>query len=552
MKISVLARIIRINLILAKHGLDEIILSIPFLAPFRFIAYLNPWNWRHKKGDRGQMIRSTLEQLGPIFVKFGQTLSLRGDFLPEDIIEELSKLQDKVVPFPGEIAQHAIEMELGQPIHQIFQQFDLVPLASASIAQVHAATLLNGQAVVIKVLRPQIEKHIRQDLEVLYAFARLLDKHWPAAKRFHPVEMVAEFERHLLGELDLQREAANASQLKRNFAGYPYLYIPEIYWDYTSRNIMVQERIYGIPISDMQALKQHQVNLKKLAERGVEIFFTQVFRDCFFHADMHPGNLFINPANPNDPQYIAVDFGIIGTLNNRDQRYLAENFLAFFRRDYQRVAELHLESGWVPSDVHPAEFAQAMRAVCEPIFEKPLKDISFGKMLLRLLQTAREYRMNIQPQLILLQKTLMNIESLGRRLYPELDLWKTARPFMENWMQQRYSPKKLIKNIYARLPDYIEKFPEMPGLIHESLQCYIQTQRQPKNFVSEPQDHSSASSLQSSGTSSSAAGFFLVIISLTEAYYLSHHEMYLWQNAALVTLTGLIGFILMRPRKGTS
>lgn len=422
------------------------------------------------KLTRGEALRKTLEELGPIFIKFGQALSTRPDILPLDIAAELCKLQDKVPPFSSEIALSIIEAAFGRSAFQVFAQFDPQPLASASVAQVHAATLRTGEEVVVKILRPNIRKIIEKDLSIMYTIANLADRYWPESKRLKPKEIVQEFEHNLLDELDLQREAANAGQLRRNFNNSPLLYIPEIFWDYTRENVMVMERIYGIPVSDLTALQAHRINIKKLAERGVEIFFTQVFRDCFFHADMHPGNIFVSPEHPDDPQYICIDFGIIGTLNDSDKRYLAENLHAFFNRDYRRVAQLHVESGWVARDTRVEEFESAIRTVCEPIFEKPLKDISFAQVVLRLFQVARRFQMEVQPQLVLLQKTLLAIEGLGRQLYPELDLWATAKPFLEKWLKEQMGPKAFLKQLRENLPFLIDQLPHMPRLLHEVLE----------------------------------------------------------------------------------
>ncbi|KTD24611.1 MULTISPECIES: ubiquinone biosynthesis regulatory protein kinase UbiB [Legionella] len=469
--IKQLLRLLHINTILARNGLDQVIVSIRLFSPFRFIVYLNPWNWlRKEKLTRGEALRKTLEELGPIFIKFGQALSTRPDILPLDIAAELCKLQDKVPPFSSEIALSIIEAAFGRSAFQVFAQFDPQPLASASVAQVHAATLRTGEEVVVKILRPNIRKIIEKDLSIMYTIANLADRYWPESKRLKPKEIVQEFEHNLLDELDLQREAANAGQLRRNFNNSPLLYIPEIFWDYTRENVMVMERIYGIPVSDLTALQAHRINIKKLAERGVEIFFTQVFRDCFFHADMHPGNIFVSPEHPDDPQYICIDFGIIGTLNDSDKRYLAENLHAFFNRDYRRVAQLHVESGWVARDTRVEEFESAIRTVCEPIFEKPLKDISFAQVVLRLFQVARRFQMEVQPQLVLLQKTLLAIEGLGRQLYPELDLWATAKPFLEKWLKEQMGPKAFLKQLRENLPFLIDQLPHMPRLLHEVLE----------------------------------------------------------------------------------
>ncbi|HAT1821913.1 TPA: ubiquinone biosynthesis regulatory protein kinase UbiB [Legionella pneumophila] len=469
--IKQLIRLIHINYILAKNGLDNVVVSIKLFAPLRFIIYLNPWNWlRKEKLTRGEALRKSLEELGPIFIKFGQALSTRPDILPEDIAKELSKLQDKVPPFPSHVAMTIIEQAYKKSAYDVFAQFDPVALASASMAQVHAATLKTGENVVVKILRPNMRRIIEQDLSIMYTIATLADRYWPEGKRFKPKEIVKEFEHTLLDELDLMREAANAAQLRRNFNQSPMLYIPEIHWDYCHNNILVIERIHGIPVTDIASLRDHGIDIKKLAERGVEIFFTQVFRDCFFHADMHPGNIFVSYQNPKDPQYICVDFGIIGTLTDNDKRYLAENLVAFFNRDYKRVAELHVESGWVARDTPVAEFESSIRTVCEPIFEKPLKDISFGQVVFRLFQVARRFHMEVQPQLILLQKTLLAIEGLGRQLYPELDLWATAKPFLEKWVRKQMGPKAFIKRLKQNLPFFTEQLPHMPKLIFDILE----------------------------------------------------------------------------------
>ena len=466
--ITRLTRLMQISFTLFRYNLDELLFSLHLFRPLRFITYLNPYRKFNKKVPRGKRIRRALEDLGPIFVKFGQTLSTRRDFIPLDIADELAKLQDRVPAFSGEQAKSIIETHIKKPICEVFSEFNSDPLASASIAQVHAAKLLTtGQDVVVKVLRPKIYKKISRDIDLLYVLASFALRYWRPAKQLRPREIVAEFEACLKNEVDLLREGANASQLRRNFLNSDLLYIPEVYWPYTSRSVLVMERIYGISISDVPALEKHGINLKRLAERGVEIFFTQVFRDCFFHADMHPGNIFVSPKDSENPQYLGVDFGIMGSLSAEDQRYLAENLIAFFNRDYRRVARLHVESGWVAKNTRINEFEAAIRTVCEPIFGKPLKEISFGQLLLRLFQTARQFNMEVQPQLVLLQKTLFNIEGLGRQLYPELDLWSTAKPFLERWLRRQVGPKIFFKKIREYAPLWAEKFPEFPDLIYQ-------------------------------------------------------------------------------------
>ncbi|WP_342227698.1 ubiquinone biosynthesis regulatory protein kinase UbiB [Rickettsiella endosymbiont of Rhagonycha lignosa] len=479
--ISHLMRLMQISFILFRYNLDELMFSLDLFRPLRFFGYLNPYRRLNKKMSRGERIRLALEDLGPIFVKFGQTLSTRRDFIPIDIADELAKLQDRVPPFPGEEAKSIVEACIRKSIPEAFSQFDINPLASASIAQVHTAKLLTtGQEVVVKVLRPGIYKKINRDIDLLYALANLALRYWRSAKQLRPREIVAEFEACLKDELDLLREGANASQLRRNFFDSDLLYIPEVFWPYTSHKVLVMERIYGISISDISTLKKQGINLKKLAERGVEIFFTQVFRDCFFHADMHPGNIFVSPKNKENPQYLGVDFGIMGSLSPDDQRYLAENLLAFFNRDYRRVAQLHVESGWVAENTRINEFEAAIRTVCEPIFERPLKEISFGQLLLRLFQTARRFNMEVQPQLVLLQKTLFNVEGLGRQLYPDLDLWNTAKPFLEHWLRKQVGPRAFIRKIREYAPYWAEKVPEIPDLIYQVMLELRHLKKKPK------------------------------------------------------------------------
>jgi ubiquinone biosynthesis protein len=465
-----LQRIIRIVWVFCRYRLDTFLPLSELPLPLKILFILAPWHLFPKpKTDRGDQLRLALEELGPVFVKFGQILSTRRDLLPDDMAESLTQLQDRVPPFPGATAQAIIERQLGASVGDLFKTFSREPMASASVAQVHAATLLDGRDVVVKVIRPGIERVINQDLSLMYLMATLLERYWSEGPRLHPVEVVADYDATIHDELDLKREAANASQLRRNFENSSLIYIPYIDWDYTRKSVLVMERIQGIPIADVATLRDAGVNLKVLAEKGVEIFFTQVFRDSFFHADMHPGNIFVDASNPADPKYIAIDFGIVGTLAPDDQSYLARNLLAFFRRDYRQVAELHIQSGWVPPDTRVNEFEAAIRTVCEPIFEKPLKDISFGHFLLGLFQTARRFNMEVQPQLVLLQKTLLNVEGLGRQLYPDLDLWSTAQPFLENWMRGRVGPAGLLKSLKSHLPDWIEQSPEMPQLVHDAL-----------------------------------------------------------------------------------
>lgn len=459
-----LLRTLTIQRVLVKYGLDDVIRATHLLRPLRFLFYVFP-RQRDRSAPLGERIRLALEELGPIFVKFGQALSTRRDLLPRDIADELAKLQDAVPPFPAEQAIAIVEKAYGETVSSAFERFDSEPLAAASIAQVHTAKIANGAEVIVKVLRPGVKEHIERDLAVLRMLAGLADKYWQHGKRLRPLEIVAEYKSTIIDELDLMREAANTAQLKRNFKGSDLLYVPEVYWDYCRPEVLVQERIFGIPINDMDALRAAGTNIQALAENGVEIFFTQVFRHNFFHADMHPGNIFVITTDPEKPKYAAVDFGIVGTLSPDDQRYLAENFLAFFDRDYHRIAKLHLESGWVPAGSRIDQLEAAVRTVCEPIFNKPLAEISFAQVLLRLFRVAQRFNVEIQPQLILLHKTLFNIEGLGRELYPQLDLWKTAHPVMRRWMEDRVGAAAMVGDVRENLPHIREALRDLPGAI---------------------------------------------------------------------------------------
>ncbi|WP_058534116.1 ubiquinone biosynthesis regulatory protein kinase UbiB [Legionella saoudiensis] len=523
--IKQLFRILHINYILAKNGLDNVVVSLRLFAPFRFIVYLNPWNWFRKEHlTHGQALRKSLEELGPIFIKFGQALSTRPDILPPEIALELTKLQDSVPPFSSEKAMQIIAQAYGQSPYEVFAEFDPQALASASMAQVHAATLKTGKEVIVKVLRPNMRRLIENDLSIMHTIARWADRYWPESRRLKPREIVKEFEHTLLDELDLSREAANAAQLRRNFEGSHILYIPEIYWDYTRTDVLVMERIRGIPVSDLSTLEAQGVDVKKLAERGVEIFFTQVFRDCFFHADMHPGNIFVSYEHPKDPQYICIDFGIMGTLNDNDKRYLAENLLAFFNRDYRRVAQLHVESGWVARDTRVDEFESAIRTVCEPIFERSLKDISFAQVVLRLFQVARRFQMEVQPQLVLLQKTLLAIEGLGRQLYPELDLWTTAKPFLEQWVKDQIGPKAFFQQLKQNLPFFAEQLPHMPRLIFDVLELKKEQLLAEKSEASSKQEKEPVF-LNGSNIAVGASLAFLLVGLLDYFHLLNHQQL---------------------------
>ena len=466
-RLRLLLRMLAIQRALVRHGLDEVVWRAHLLRPIAWVRKILPR--RKPRQPLGVRLRLALEELGPIFVKFGQMLSVRPDLLDPEVAAELAKLQDQVPPFAGALAIEALERAFKRKVGELFAEFNATPLAAASIAQVHTARLSDGQAVVVKVLRPNVAALIARDVEVLYAVARLAEAYWPEARRLHPREIVAEFEKTLGNELDLMREAANAAQLERNFAGSNLLYVPKVYWDYCRPNVLTLERIFGVQVDDMPALRAAGTDIRRLAENGVEIFFTQVFRHNFFHADMHPGNIFVDVTDPLAPKYVAVDFGIVGTLDERDQNYLAENFLAFFRRDYRRVAALHIDSGWVPPGTRLDELESAVRSVCEPIFNKPLKDISFGMVLLRLFQTARQFNMEVQPQLVLLQKTLLNIEGLGRELDPNLDLWRTAKPYLERWMDEQLGWRGLVRAIRQEAPFWSTTLPQLPRLLHRAL-----------------------------------------------------------------------------------
>ncbi len=461
-------RLLKILTVATRYGLDEIAMS--GLRVPRTTRLLNTvFFWRRITSPRAIRLRLALEELGPIFVKFGQVLSTRPDLMPPDIVAELSLLQDRVPPFPSEQAIAQITRSLGAHPDELFATFEHTPVASASIAQVHVATLKDGRQVAVKVLRPGMNATIGEDLALMQTAARLIERVWPDSRRLKPREVVAEFDKYLHDELDLMREAANASQLRRNFANSTLLMVPEMHWDYCTSNVIVMERMNGIPISQIDRLAAAGVDLKKLSSDGVEIFFTQVFRDGFFHADMHPGNILVSIDEATFGRYIALDFGIVGTLNDFDKDYLSQNFLAFFRRDYKRVAEAHIESGWAPRDTRVDELEAAVRATCEPIFDRPLKDISFGQVLLRLFQTSRRFNVEVQPQLVLLQKTMLNIEGLGRQLDPDLDLWKTAKPYLERWMAEQVGWRGMVERLKAEAPRFAQIFPQLPRLAHQVL-----------------------------------------------------------------------------------
>jgi ubiquinone biosynthesis protein len=466
--VSHLPRLNKVLNIAAKYRLDEFMQGQPgstrlrlLLLPYRLIWMFSG----HDSSNKNVRLRKAMEELGPIYIKFGQLLSTRRDFLDTDLADELQSLQDNVPPFTTPSIKNIIEDSLGKKVDAIFSHLDTEPFASASVAQVHKATLLDGEEVVVKVIRPGIADIVAADLTLLKWIAKEIETRTELGKRLHPVEIVNDYEKVISNELDLLSEAANTSQLKRNFDNSAVLYVPKIYWDFSSKQILVMERIHGIPVADIDALNAQNTDLKKLAETGVDIFFTQVFDHNFFHADMHPGNIFVSHENPENPKYIAIDCAIIGTLSKDDQEYLAKNLLAIFKRDYRRVAELHIACGWVPRQTKIHEFESAIRSVCEPIFEKPLKEISFANLLIQLFRTASRFDMEVQPSLVLLQKTLLNIEGLGRQLYPDLDLWKTALPYLENWNKKRLNPFTLIARVQENIPNWIDQLPQLPQLI---------------------------------------------------------------------------------------
>ena len=478
-------RFIYIFYIINKYCLFNEPIRATKIKTLRVLLLLNPFYYspRIHRLEHGVRIREALEKLGPIFIKFGQALSVRADLLPPDVIKEVSKLQDNVPPFDNQVAAQQIEKAIKKSISEIFKSFENTPLASASVAQVHAAVLQNDEKVVVKVLRPGIEKILKLDTSLMLLFATLLSK-LKEIRRFKPVEIVKEINQSFFDELDLVREASNASQIRRNFENSTIHYVPKIYWEYTSSTVMVMERVGGVRVSDIETLDALGIDRRLLAQRGVEIFYSQVFDDCFFHADMHPGNMFIDVSNPADPKYISIDFGIVGTLNRDDQRYLAGNFLAFFKRDYRKVAELHIESGWVPSDTRVDVLESAIRTVCEPIFEKPMKEISLGYTLMQLFAVARRFNMNIQPQLILLQKTLFHVEGLGQKLCPELNIWKTSRPILEKWMKEQMGLRGFYHRSIENMPRVSDKLPELPRMVFDILQ---QTQTNIKNTTTSTQ-----------------------------------------------------------------
>lgn len=539
-----LKRLFTLLYVFSKYRLDEFIPTHMLPWYLRLAFFLAPWrlNPIAKRTPKAKRLRLALVALGPIYIKFGQLLSTRKDLLSPDLAIELSKLQDKVPPFKAKTAKRIIEQALGESTDDVFSEFEAEPLASASIAQVHSAKLKSGEDVVVKVIRPNLEKTINKDISVMLLGAKLMQHYAKDGKRLRPVEVVEDYRHTIFGELDLMSEAANASQLRRNFTDSPLLYVPDVHWDYCRPNVMVMERIYGTPIGDIEQLHERGTNMKVLAERGVEIFFRQVFKDSFFHADMHPGNIFVAHNDPEAPQYIAIDCGIVGTLSDTDQDYLARNLLAFFNQDYHEVARLHVESGWVGSDTKINEFEAAIRSVCEPIFEKPLEEISFGLLLLRLFQTARRFNMVVQPQLVLLQKTLLNIEGLGRQLYPQLDLWSTAKPYLEQWMHNRVGPKAIWRELKRQAPAWIQHAPQMPETLRNTLLTLGQYPQQQKQLGDKLDAIEQQLTQQNSRRKHRTLGAIISALGL-----IGLHSPYLWGHSASMSLIGIgLAWIVLR------
>ncbi|ASV33014.1 ubiquinone biosynthesis regulatory protein kinase UbiB [Candidatus Williamhamiltonella defendens] len=534
MTLKDIGRLYFIIKVFLDYGLNELIPRTRFTLPIRGGCKLFFWILPLAKDKPlGERLRLALQRLGPVWIKFGQMISTRRDLFPADIIDELALLQDQVEPFDGLIARQQIESALGGTLETWFEHFDLNPLASASIAQVHTARLKkNGKEVVLKVIRPDIHAVIVADISLMYCLAGWLPKLLSFGYQLRPKELVKEYEKTLLNELNLLREAANAMQFRRHFENNEMLYIPEIYFDYCRENLLVMERIYGIPVSDIATLQNQGTHMARLAERGVQVFFTQVFRDSFFHADMHPGNIFVNAENPENPQYIAVDFGIVGSLNKQDKHYLAENFLAFFNRDYRRVAQLYIDSGWIPIDTDVEDFEFAIRTVCEPIFKKPLAEISFGHFLVNLFNTARRFNMKIQPQLVLLQKTLLYVEGLGRQLYPELNLWTTAKPFLEDWLKSQVGMRSVLSQFKEKIPSWTKKFPELPDLLYDSLQQHKRWQYNVEQFMSQFQKEKKRSR-------KSRYLFYIGAISVTAGVFLQ------WMDSGLLFLMFYISGVIV-------
>lgn len=539
--IARLSRLLTIERVMVKYGLDSLFLKGTRVDALRHVFLLSPTRWLSsdtRKLARGERIRLALEELGPVFVKLGQMLSTRRDLLPDDIGDQLALLQDQVPPFSDAQARETIEAALGDTVEHLFAEFEVSPMASASIAQVHGAVLKDGSKAVVKVLRPGIEVMIDRDISLMYMLADMAAMTLPDAKRLRPREVVVEYDHTIHNELNLISEASNGVVFRNNFKDSDVLHVPEIYWDYTRKNVLVMERIYGIPIRDIEQMHAIGMDMKKLAEHAVEIFYTQLFTHNFFHADMHPGNIFVSPDAPEYPKFITIDFGIVGSLTDEDLNYIGENMLAFFQSDFRRVAQLHVDSGWVPPDTRVSDLEAAIRSVCGPIFEKPLAEISFGTVLLQLFQTARRFEMEVQPQLVLLQKTLLNIEGLGRQLYPELDLWATGKPYLEKWVLQRRGPKAIAKRFIEQAPLMLDAMPYMPMLVHD----YLRTHKEVATNTVKSQSKKSLSTQNDKLLRYSVAGGALIVSAslLGSAYVNQKADIPVWCWVA-----GLLGIALL-------
>lgn len=523
--------------VIIRYRLDLPLLGYALPWPVRLIFWCMPWRLLVPvRGTVAQRIRLALIDLGPVFVKLGQLLSTRRDMLDDDLAEQLATLLDKVPAFDNAQSKSLIEQALKQGVDQAFAEFDEIPLASASVAQVHSARLITGELVVVKIIRPGIKYTIERDLRLMRLLAKIINAAVPDLKRLRLQDVIDEYEKTILDELDLQREAGNASQLRRNFENSNLLYIPKIYWDLSNRSVLVQERIFGLRVNDIEAIEKAGISRQELAKRGVEIFFTQVFRDSFFHADMHPGNIFVNPVSVHDPQYMAVDFGIVGSLTQEDQAYLARILLAFFNRDYRQIAQLHVDCGWLPANTKVHEFEAAIRGVSEPIFARPLAEISFAQVLLGLFQTARRFNMQVQPQLVLLQKTMLNIEGLGRQLYPQLNLWETAQPILEEWFKRQVGPKQVVRQLKQEWPNFVQQLPNLPGLVHAALQQSAQPRPELRAVQEAPKAKAHWSGL---------VGLILVVAAaLLHPVPLADH---LWFAPVSVVLT-LVGILVLWHR----
>ena len=547
MRPRVLPRVLRVFAVLVRYRLDELVDEAHAMRPLQWARAVLPRPGKEIAAlPRGARLRLALTQLGPIYVKAGQVMSTRRDLLPSDIADELSLLQDQVPPFPGSEARAIVEAALGAPVASLYARFDETPLASASIAQVHAAALPDGREVVVKVVRPGIRAQIARDLDLLQALASLVARWHPQAQLIRPREIVEEIEKTLYHELDLQREAANASLLRRNFTDSPDLYVPEVHWSHTNERVLTMERVHGIPADDIAALDRAGIDRKRLAEKGVRLFYTQVFRDNFFHADAHPGNIWVDAARVDEPRFIALDFGIMGTLPESDQYWLAENFMALFERDYRRIAELHVAAGWIPADARVDELESAVRTVCEPYFTRPLSEISLAEVIAKMFNTARRFELTLQPQLILMQKTLLNIEGLGRQLDPQIDIWAVAYPELKRILARRYNPLRALREIGRRLPQWLHELPRMPDLLHDSLKQWSEGRAQMEIRSQELQRLRLAQRDTQRRTLAAALGGALLVAAAVLFASASLHAR--WPSA-IAAIAGALVFLFAWPRR---